>query len=56
MPVLIDNIDNPLWCTYGRLPNNAYFIGRNGEIIVYLKWNDPIKMEQAIIEYLLIGK
>ena len=54
MPLLIDNMDNPLWCTYGRLPNNAYLIGRDGKIIVYLKWNDPVEMEQAINNYLLV--
>ena len=21
--VLVDEIDNPLWCTYGQRPNNA---------------------------------
>ena len=46
MPVLIDEIENPLWCSYGRLPNNAYLISTTGEVLVYQKWNDPGEMEK----------
>ena len=34
MPVLVDGIDNPLWCTYGRRPNLAYLIGMDGRIVL----------------------
>ena len=53
IPVLVDEIDNPLWCSYGRLPNNAYFIGQDGQVILYQKWNDPAAMEVAIQSYLI---
>jgi hypothetical protein len=33
MPVLVDEIDNPLWCSYGRMPNNAYLIGMDGRAV-----------------------
>jgi hypothetical protein len=52
MPVLVDEIDNPLWCTYGRMPNMAYFIGMDGQILLHQKWNDPGEMEDAILDYL----
>jgi hypothetical protein len=52
MPVLVDEIDNPLWCTYGRMPNNSFLIGMDGRIVFQQIWNNPDKMEQAIIEYL----
>jgi hypothetical protein len=52
MPVLVDEIDNPLWCTYGRMPNMAYFIGMDGQILLRQKWNDPDVMESTIIDYL----
>jgi hypothetical protein len=52
MPVLVDPIDNPMWCSYGQKPNNAYLIGMDGKVVVYQDWNDAIKMEKAILEYL----
>jgi len=52
MPVLVDEIDNPLWCTYGRMPNNAYFIGTDGRIILRQDWNDVTEIEDAISKYL----
>ena len=52
MPVLVDEIDNPLWCTYGRMPNNAFLIGTDGRIVVRQDWNDARRLEKAIREYL----
>jgi hypothetical protein len=52
MPVLVDGIDNPLWCTYGRRPNMAYLIGMDGRIVLQQNWNDPEEMEAVIQEYL----
>jgi hypothetical protein len=52
MPVLVDEIDNPLWCTYGRMPNMAYLIGADGRIVLRQEWNDPGGMEDAIPDYL----
>ncbi len=57
-PVLIDEMDNPLWCTYGYLPNCAYFIGQEGTIVLRESWfsrsdpTDPAAMEAAIKQYL----
>lgn len=50
--VLVDEIDNPVWCSYGQMPNNAYLIGQDGRVIVYQKWNDPLAMEAALIDLL----
>ena len=33
VPVLIDEMDNPLWCTYGPAPDIAYFISTEGIIL-----------------------
>ena len=57
IPVLVDRMDNPVWCTYGPAPNNAYFIGTDGVVIEKLGWyNRPegnwIKMDTAIRAYL----
>lgn len=52
VPVLVDEIDNPLWCTYGPAPNIAYLIGTDGTVIAKQGWYDPAKMETAILAYL----
>jgi hypothetical protein len=52
MPVLVDEMDNPLWCTYGRMPNNAFLIGQDGYIVARQDWNDARRLQQTIREYL----
>jgi len=52
VPVLVDEIDNPLWCTYGPAPNIAYLIGTNGTVVIRQDWFDPAGMESAILAYL----
>ena len=55
MPVLVDEIDDPLWCSYGRRPNNAYLIGMDGRVVLRQQWNDPAGMEASIQRYLEEG-
>ena len=50
--VLVDEMDNAVWCTYGPMPNIAYLIGTNGKIITKQNWYEPEEMEAAIQEYL----
>ena len=52
LPVLVDEIDNPVWCTYGPAPNIGYLIGTDGVIVEKQPWYQPEQMEQAIIQYL----
>jgi hypothetical protein len=52
IPVLIDEMDNPLWCTYGPAPNIAYLIDSDGKIIGKQGWYDPQLMKVVIEEYL----
>jgi hypothetical protein len=52
MPILIDEIDNPIWCTYGPAPDIAYLIGTDGVIVEKQGWYEPRLMEEAILEYL----
>jgi len=51
-PVLVDEMDNPVWCTYGPAPNIAYLIGTDGTVITRQDWFDPALMESAILGYL----
>ncbi len=52
VPVLVDEMDNPLWCTYGPAPNIAYLIATDGTIVEKQGWYQPQEMEVTIIEYL----
>jgi hypothetical protein len=52
IPVLVDEMDNPLWCTYGPLPNGAYLIGTDGTVIEKEGWFKKSDMETAIKDYL----
>jgi len=50
VPVLVDEMDNPVWCTYGQAPNIGYLIGTDGRIVARQRWYDPGQMESAILE------
>lgn len=52
VPVLVDEIDNPVWCTYGPAPNIAYLIAKDGTIYKKQDWFQPEQMELAILDYL----
>ena len=56
VPVLVDEMDNPLWCTYGPAPDIAYLIGTDGKIVVKQGWYDPEQMESAILAYTSLQK
>jgi len=48
VPVLVDEMNNAVWLTYGPAPNNAYLIGTNGEIVEKQGWYQPQEMGVAI--------
>lgn len=52
IPVLVDEMDNAVWCTYGPAPNNAYLIDQDGYIVEKEGWYQPDSMEEAITSYL----
>jgi len=52
VPVLIDEIDNRVWCTYGPAPDIAYLIDRDGIIVEKQGWYQPDLMETVIDKYL----
>jgi hypothetical protein len=51
LPVLVDEIDNPVYCSYGHRPNNAYLVGMDGIVVYYQEWSSPPEMEAAVLEY-----
>lgn len=48
MTILVDDMDNAVWSTYGPAPNIAYLIGMDGTVILRQPWYDPKGMEAAI--------
>jgi len=52
IPVIVDRMDNPVWCTYGPAPNSAYLIGTDGTIIEKQGWYNPELMGEAIKNHL----
>jgi len=52
VPVLVDEMDNPLSCTYGPAPDIAYLIGTDGTVVKKQFWYQAPRMEEAVINYL----
>lgn len=52
MLVLVDQMDNPAWCTYGRMPNSAFLIGQDGRVVLRQQWNDAGQLDRAISSFL----
>ena len=50
--ILIDEIDNPVWQTYGTAPNLAYLIGTDRKVIEAQTWYDVGQMEAFIEPHL----
>jgi hypothetical protein len=50
--VLVDEMDNPVWQTYGPAPNLAYLIGTDRKVIEAQTWYDVSEMEASIESYL----
>lgn len=48
VPVLIDGMDDAVFTAYGRAPNGAYLIDKDGALIFRGTWADARKMEHMI--------
>lgn len=46
--VLVDDLDNPVWCTYGPAPNAAFLIDKAGVVRAAHLWFDPPTMASSI--------
>lgn len=40
--------NDPMWCTYGCMPNSALLLGVNGTVAFSQTWFDDVDMKQAI--------
>jgi hypothetical protein len=52
IPMLVDEMDNTVWCTYGPASNIAYLIDTDGTIIIKQPYYAPDEMENEIVKYL----
>lgn len=48
LPVLVDALDDATLTAYGRVPNGAYVIDREGRLIFRGTWADSRKIEQIL--------
>ncbi len=51
-PVVVDDVDNAVWCTYGPASNIAYLINSDGTIRFKQIYYDPTSMEPEIKDLL----
>ncbi len=52
MPLVVDDIDNAIWCTYGPASNIAYLIDTDGTILAKQPYYSPQEMDVAIAGYM----
>lgn len=48
IPVLIDGLDDAAFTAYGKAPNGAYLIDKDGNLVFRSTWADDRKMEHMI--------
>jgi len=52
IPILVDEMDNAVWKSYGAAPNAVFYINGKGKVGFRQDWFDPIKFEQKLVEAL----
>jgi hypothetical protein len=48
LPVLVDRLDNSTFITYGKAPNGAFLVDKDGALVFRGTWADDRKMEHMI--------
>lgn len=48
LPVLIDGLDDAVYSAYGKVPNGAYLVDADGNLVFRATWADARKMEHMI--------
>lgn len=46
--MVVDSMENMVWKAYGKAPNCAYVIGKDGKIIESQPWMDAVKLMQVL--------
>ena len=55
VPVLADDINNPITSAYGGLPNSGILVGQDGRVFHKLAWIHPALMREPIVALLGMG-
>jgi thiol-disulfide isomerase/thioredoxin len=53
IPMLVDEMENPVWCTFGPASNIAYFIDQDGTVLLKQPYYIPDEMTEALDKYLV---
>lgn len=48
LPVLVDGLDDPVFTLYGRAPNGAYVVDKDGTLVFRATWADDRKVEHIV--------
>jgi hypothetical protein len=48
LPVLVDTLDDTVFKTYGRAPNGAYIVDKDGTLVFRATWADDRKVEHIV--------
>lgn len=51
-PMVIDNMNNEIWKSYGRAPSAAFVIDQTGRIALRLPWVNPVPIRKVLDELL----
>ena len=48
LPVLVDSLDDRVFTTYGRAPNGAFIVDKDGALVFRATWADDRKVEHIV--------
>ena len=51
-PMVVDNMNDEIWKSYGRAPSAAFVIDQTGRIALRLPWVDPKPIRKTLDELL----
>lgn len=52
VPIVVDELNNPVWKAYGAAPNAAYLIGTDGKVVMRHGWFHPPTFERSVADHL----
>ena len=50
LPWIIDDMENTMQKTYGRMPNPEFVIDSNGKVLISREWANPTKLKEFLEE------
>lgn len=50
VPVVVDSMENTVWKAYGKAPNCAHVIGRDGRVVEAQPWLEAARLRQVLLQ------